>query len=97
MNFASINKIWNKFRKKNFLFPSSGNLPNAVIEPRSPASQADYLPTELQGKSVNKALWKWKSLSGVLLFATPRTYTAHGILQARILEGVAFLFFRGSS
>ena len=24
-------------------------------------------------------------------------YTVHGILQARILEGVAVLFFRGSS
>ena len=28
---------------------------------------------------------------------TIRTYTVHGILQARILEWVAFLFSRGSS
>ena len=27
----------------------------------------------------------------------PMDYTAHGILQARILEWVAFPFFRGSS
>ena len=27
----------------------------------------------------------------------PIDYTVHGILQARILEWVAFLFFRGSS
>ena len=31
-------------------FPSPGDLPNPGIEPRSPASQADSLPTELQGK-----------------------------------------------
>ena len=31
-------------------FPSPGNLPNPGIKPRSPASQADSLPTELQGK-----------------------------------------------
>ena len=37
---------------------------------------------------------KWKSLSGVWLFATHRV---HGILQARILEWVVFSFSRGSS
>ena len=31
-------------------FPSPGDLPNLGIEPGSPASQADSLPTELQGK-----------------------------------------------
>ena len=31
-------------------FPSPGDLPNPGIEPRSPALQADSLPTELQGK-----------------------------------------------
>ena len=30
-------------------FPSPGHLPNPGIEPRSPALQADPLPTELQG------------------------------------------------
>ena len=39
--------------------------------------------------------WKWKSLSYVRLFATPWT-VAHGILQGRILEWVAFAFSRGS-
>ena len=29
--------------------PSPGDLPDPGIEPRSPASQADSLPTELQG------------------------------------------------
>ena len=40
---------------------------------------------------------KWKSLSCVQLFATPWTYTVHGILQARLLEWVAFLCSRWSS
>ena len=30
--------------------PSPGNLPDPGFEPRSPALQADFLPTELQGK-----------------------------------------------
>ena len=39
-----------------------------------------------------------KSLSLVQLFVTPQIiYTLHGILQARILERVAFPFCRGSS
>ena len=40
---------------------------------------------------------KWKPLSRVQLFVTPMDYTAHGILQARILESVAVPFSRGSS
>ena len=40
---------------------------------------------------------KWKSLCCVRLFATPWTIQVHGILQARILEWVAFPFSRGSS
>ena len=32
-------------------FPPPGDLPDPGIEPRSPALQADSLPTELQGKS----------------------------------------------
>ena len=34
-------------------FPSPGDLPDPKIEPRSPALQADSLPTELQGKLFN--------------------------------------------
>ena len=41
---------------------------------------------------------KWKLLSCVRLFVTPMDFhTVHGILKARILEWVAFPFFRGSS
>ena len=39
---------------------------------------------------------KWKSLSRIRLY-DPTDYTVHGILQARILEWVAFSFSRGSS
>ena len=34
-------------------FPSPGDLPNPVIEPSSPALQADSLPAEPQGKPKN--------------------------------------------
>ena len=42
-------------------------------------------------------LVKWKLLSRVQLFVTPWTITVYGILQAKILEWVAFPFSRGSS
>ena len=45
---------------------------------------------ELSGKPC-----KWKLLSRAQLFATP--WTVHGILQATIMEWVAFPFSRGSS
>ena len=37
-----------------FLFPSPGNLSNPGIKPRSPALQADSLPTEPPGDSPGK-------------------------------------------
>ena len=53
--------------------------------------QADSLPSEPPLWP-----WKWKSLSRVWLCDT-MDYTVHRILQARILEWVAFSFSRGSS
>ena len=41
----SMEKFWS-----GLPFPSPGDLPDPGIEPRSPALQADYLPTELGGK-----------------------------------------------
>ena len=38
-------------------FPSPGDLSNPGIKPMSPALQADYLPTELQGKPINNAMF----------------------------------------
>ena len=46
-------------------FPSPGDLPNPGIEPRSPALQADALPSEPPGKSnyaqaqVTNSLWMY--------------------------------------
>ena len=40
---------------------------------------------------------KWKSLSHGLILCDSMDYTVHGILQARILEWVAFPFSKGSS
>ena len=39
-------------------FPSPGGLLNLKVEPGSPVLQADSLPTELQGKPLNKAYYK---------------------------------------
>ena len=41
--------------------------------------------------------WRWKLLSLFWLFVTTWTYIVRGILQARILEWIAFPFSRGSS
>ena len=73
-----------------FSFP--GDLSNPGIEPRSPALQADSLPTELSGKPP-----KVKVTQSCLTLCSPMDYTAHGILQPRILEWVAVSFSRGSS
>ena len=43
-------------------FPSSGDLPNLGIEPRSPALQADSLPAEPQGKLF--LIWGCRLLPG---------------------------------
>ena len=45
----SRQKYWNRLS-----FPSPGDLPNPGIEPRSPALQADSLPSELPGKTTDK-------------------------------------------
>ena len=59
-----------------FHFP--GDLPNPGIEPGSPASQADTLPSVPPGGSDNEILVK--SLSRVRLFATPWT-VAYSMLK----------------
>ena len=42
-------------------------------------------------------LWKWKAAQTCPTLCNPMDYTVHGILQARILEWVAFVFSRESS
>ena len=53
-------------------FPSSGDLPNPAIEPRSPTLQVDSLPAELQGKpsTLNKisSVLKQRDLFSLLGF-----------------------------
>ena len=39
--------------RSGLLFPSPGDLPDPEMEPRSPALQADTLPSEPQGKNLN--------------------------------------------
>ena len=47
-------------------FPSPGDLPDQGIEPRSPASQADTLPSESPGKPYATKI-KYKTCSIVLI------------------------------
>ena len=70
-------------------FPSPGDLPNPVIEPRSPILWEDSLPSEPPGKP--KVTQSCSTLYNSI------DYTIHGILYARILEWVAFSFSRRSS
>ena len=46
-------------------FPSPGDIPDLGTEPRSPASQADALPSEPPGKSKNSKKTKTKTQSEV--------------------------------
>ena len=72
------------------LFPSSDDLPNPGIEPRSFVLQADALTSELWGSPYD--LFESENHSVMSNFLQ-----SHGILQARILEWVAIPFFRESS
>ena len=47
-------------------FPSPGDLPNAGIEPRSPALQADSVPAEPPGKPENTAVGSLSLLQGIV-------------------------------
>ena len=49
------------------LFPSPGNLPNPVIEPRSPSLQADSLPAEPQGRPKNTRVGSLSILQWIFL------------------------------
>ena len=48
-------------------FPSSGDLPNPGMEPRSPALQADSLPAKPQGKPKNTGVGSLPLLQGIFL------------------------------
>ena len=74
-------------------FPSPGNLLNPGIETGSPTLQADALPSEPPKYMCVQSCWTlWDNMD----FSPPDS-SVYGIFQARILEGVAILFSRGSS
>ena len=60
-------------------FPSQGDLPNPGIEPRSPALQADSLPSEPQGKPQNTGVGSLSLLQWIFLTQE----SSQGPLQCR--------------
>ena len=75
---------------------SPGDLPNPGIAPRSPALQADSLPSEPPGKpaaaaAAAKSLQSCPTLCDPI-DGSPSGSTIPGILQARTLEWVAISF-----
>ena len=60
-------------------FPSSGDLPNPGIEPRSPALQADSLPAKPQGKPKNTGVGSLSLLQGIF----PTQEWNQGLLHCR--------------
>ena len=81
-------------------FHSPGDLPNPGIEPRSPALQMDFLPSEPPEKhkhSYKPAAAAAKSLPSCPTLCDPMDSSppgspVPGILQARTLESVAISF-----
>ena len=67
-----------------------GELPDPRTKPVSPASAGGFFTSELSGK-LSSAL-KVKATQSCLTLWDPMDYTLRGILQARILEWVAFPF-----
>ena len=87
--------------------PSSGDLLNPGIKSRCPALQVDSLPSEPPENPIYIFIFififiKWSEVKvrvtqSCLTLSDPKDYIVHGILQARILEWVAYPFSRGSS
>ena len=65
------------------------------MSPVSPALQVDSLPLAPSGKPPTNSENESENYSVVSDSLWPQDYTVHGILQARILEQVAFPFSRG--
>ena len=90
---SSVYGIFQAKRLEWVVISFSRGLPDPGIEPASPESpiwQVDSLPPCHLGVKVKVA-----QLCPTL--CDPMEHTVHGILQARILEWVAFPFSRGSS
>ena len=83
-------------------FPSPGDLPNLGIEQRPSALAGGFLtpgPPEKPPNppAVEESEAEVKVAQSCLTLCDPMDCPLHGILQASILEWVAFLFSRGSS
>ena len=72
--------------------------------PRQVGSAAQHFLLLQKGKKAARALFRDQNMAVIvkvaqlcLILCDPVGYTVHGILQARILEGVAIPFSRGSS
>ena len=76
-------------------FPFSRDLPDPGIEPESLTSPA--LADRFFATSTIRKKVKVKVAQSCTTLCDPMDHTVHGILQARILEWVAFPFSRGSS
>ena len=78
-------------------FPSSGTLPRSGFKPMFLSLAGGFFTIEPPATSGKSKEVKVKvTQSGLTLFG-PMDYAVHGILQARILEWVAFPFSRRSS
>ena len=86
--------------------PPPGNLPNPMVEPRSPALQADSLLSEPPGKPKNTGVGSWSLLQGDsptqesnwgLLHCRQILYCLSHLGSPRILEWAADPFSRGTS
>ena len=76
------------FKGTNLPFPSPGDVPNPGTDAGSPASQADTLPSKSPGKTfffLQSCLTLFDPMD-----CSPPDSSVHGILQARIVEWVAF-------
>ena len=80
------------------LLPWSHNLKSQLIHSQSPLSYSTYIFFSYLLSPFNKDKVKWSESHSVVSDSLrPMDHTVHGILQARILEWVAFPFSRGSS
>ena len=94
-NMCILGVLWIHTSKKCIVFHTN-NTPDVLLS--SMQITVFYITPELS--AVNQGFsggLKVKVAQSCRTLCNPMDYTVHGILQARILEWVAFSFFRGSS
>ena len=88
--------------RSGLLFPPPGHLPDSGIKPISSALETGSLVSEPPGKPkddffIYLFIFFLKVTQSCPTLCDPMYYTVPGILQARILEWVAYPFSSGSS